>query len=229
MPYRRTYKPRAYGRKRLSVSRRSTLARAKRTQIARIARRVVYRNRETKTKCRTASGTLTLAATWKDVNSNVLSNVAFNGVATGDDVGSRDGDVIQALGVSLRLACTTASDRPQAVRFVITEQIATFTSADLPTTFIGCFPPGKLNKLYRVRYDRIWNPAPRVDDASGLGRAFFPKIYLKLNKRLKFDGAGSGDLDKGRLVLWAITDNLAGGVDFVDITDVESVFRFKEV
>lgn len=208
---------------------RASSARAARRAIARVAKEVVYRERETKTKCRTATGTLTLAATWKDVNSLVMSNVGFTGVATGDDVGSRDGDIIQAMGVNVRLACTTASDRPQAVRLVVLEQLADYTSADLPATFIGCFPPGKKDKLYRVRYDRIWNPAPRLDDASSLGRGFFPKIYVKLNKRLKFDGAGSGDLDVGKLTLWAITDNLAGGTDFVDITDVESTFTFKDV
>lgn len=198
--------------------------------VARIAKKVVYRNREPKQVC-TALTSTALTENWSAYG----TGTPLNGVAQGDGTGQRDGNQIYSRGLYMKMQLSLAADRPQAVRLMLVEKKEDFVSAspytDMPGTnvrpMIGCVTP-EMKAKYRVLWDTVINPAPRLDDGTTLFRHVYVNKFFKLNKKLTFHGSGTGDLEDGRLILFAVTDNLSGGTDHIDLA-YEAIHYFKEL
>lgn len=221
-----TYKPTFKSKSKFAP--RSSAARVSRQRIARVAKAAVLKQKETKVMPVNTDTTTTLAATWTDINT-ARSLSPFNGCGTGDGASNRDGMEVMSRGIAMRLQLTSASDRPMACRILVLEKIADYTSSDLPDAVNGFYPTNKLNSLYRVKFDKVYNIRPYLDDASSMFRAVYPRIWIPLRKKIKYSGSSSTDLDTGELRMWALCDNLAGGTDFIDITSIRSNFYFKDI
>lgn len=161
-------------------------------------------------------------------------------IAQGDNVDNRDGNTIKQLGIHARVSFALAKDRPQSLRLIALEKRNTYTVAtDLPQDgtgreLIGCFTPEGKGK-FRVLYDKVFdfaNASSYVGSQTGYENSLFrhvhEDIYLKLPKRLKFDGPLSSDLEAGKVSWYAATDNLAAGTDFIDVA-MELITYYKDI
>lgn len=225
MPYRKYGKrKRSYGSKYKSKRRATGLDK----RIARIAKRTVYRNRESKWVC-VSPASDALTESWQILD----SSTAINGLVQGDSSGQRDGDVVMSRGIQLKVQLAAAIDRPQSVRLFVIEKKDDFVIAtDLPGTtvrpMIGCVTPAMKVK-YRVLMDKVITITPAVDDSgTSLFRNVYKNFFFKVNKRLHFTGPSYGDFDVGKIYVCAVTDNLAGGTDHIDVT-FEATHYFKDI
>lgn len=198
-------------------------------RIAAIARSAVRSASETKAACAAIATTALTGGAWAQPGSNVL-----NAVAEGDGADERDGLEIWQDKLELRVQLGTAADRPQSVRLFLVEKKSTFVSSspftDLPGTnvrpMIGCVTPSMLSH-YRVLWDEVITCVPRLDDGSSLFRHVYVKKTIKLNRKVRFEGSGATDLEKGKIMLFAATDNLSGGTDVVDLS-ADCQLTYKE-
>lgn len=183
---------------------------------------VVLRNKENKLQCLEVTQTLT--TTWAEL----AFAVDPNAVAQGDDTSDRDGNKIYQKGIQFRWTVRPSSDRPQAMRVLVLEEKTPYTSTDLPTSFNGCITANSRAK-FTVKRDYIINPIPHTDDSgTSLYRSLYSSYYVKLNKMLTFYNTSAGGISKGKIQVWLLSDNLAGGTDFIDV-DCTSIFHFQEV
>lgn len=234
MPFhrRRSYKP-TFRKRTRYPKRLPSRAKYHRT-VRRIARRAVISQAEPKRlEIRTGVTHDLVAGTWVDANT-ALGLKAFNASATGDGGSNRDGMQIFSRGCSVRMALESASDRHSAVRVLILEKLADYTAADLPLDFISAVPRNKQNSLYRVKYDRIINFSPMMGKSGtpsvdSLLRKVYPKIWVKQNKKIRYNGASTDDIDKGELRMWMLPDYTGTGTDLITIRGLTQVHYFKDV
>ena len=187
--------------------------------------RMLNNSKELKWLC-TEYASAAVASTWTTLATRI------NNIDQGDTAADRDGNVIEQLGFRLKFQIGTASDRPQAVRILVLEEKKTYSTSDLPGVtggrrMIGCVTPD-MTANYVVLMDQVYNLEPMVDDGSSLFRHVYKDIYFKRNKRLHYEGNLGSTLASGKVSVYAVSDNLAGGTDDVDIA-LESLCYFKEV
>lgn len=208
-----------------------TKMRRRRSNLAKKVKNIINSQKENKSECQGVASTA-IAATWTALP--VPTDLHLNGITEGTAENQRIGLDVLSRGIQIKLQVACASDRPQSIRFFLVQKKQSFsTSTELPgqtgsVEMIGCVTP-KLKVLYNVLWDRTYSIQPFVDDSgTSLFRHFYINKFIKINKRLHFDGNTSADLDKGRVLLYAVTDNLAGGVDDVDVA-LQCVHHYKDI
>lgn len=178
-------------------------------------RKVVRQAAEPKAACGSKASTA-LSASWQLIDT--LNDIVPEG--TGPD--ERVGLGVDIRGYKLKLQLALASDRPQAVRLLVLRKKQDFTNAnDLPGTtvapMLGCVQP-HMRQMYTVLHDEIVNPAVRPDDTPSLFANIYKELWIPGGGKFRYDGSAATDLDVGKVYLYAVTDNVAGGTDFIDLT-----------
>lgn len=178
-------------------------------------RKVVRFAGEPKVACGTKSST-TLSASWAVLDT--LNDIVAEGTGPNDRVGLK----VNISGYKLKMAVSLAADRPQGMRLLVLRKKADFVNpGDLPGTtvnpMIGCITP-EMRTKYDVLVDEIVNPPVLPDDTPSLFRVVYKEWWIPGGGDFRYDGPLGTDLDIGRVYIYAVTDNVAGGTDFIDLS-----------
>lgn len=160
----------------------------------------------------------------------------------GDTAADRDGNMIQQLGIRMRVQIACAGDRPESVRLIALEKKKNYsTTTDLPgqggagvREMVGCFTPDMLAN-YNVLLDKTYTIVPHQYnrstapvDGNTQFRHIYDDLYFKRRRKLQYEGSLGTSLELGKISLYAVSDNLGTGTDYPDVA-IDVLTYFKEI
>lgn len=222
--------PRGFSRKysRSGASRRLAAARKKRSlgrlqraAVARIAKKVVNKSKESKRHCIDYESGLSVTTT--------ASFTSLYSIAQGDGATTRDGSFIQPTKVYIKYKVrSSAVSTANAVRVMLIQTkrgVTSLSGSDIPT-YLGCYETDMLSK-YNVLYDRTHNIVEYgIVAQTGVN---YINVYGKRLRRCQWDDASTSAVapnEGGAVYLVCVSDD--GAAPNPDIQFVAQAF-WKEV
>jgi len=148
---------------------------------------------------------------------NTDSNSLQNGVALlipqGDGESSRDGNKIEAKGLTMRLLMTTTTSA--SVRFVLIKAPVFDAGLDFNTPFAAMGVNGQLPRNTEGKYKVLWDRTLNVDPDSKGSIAI--KRYQPLNMKMEYISSSTAAPIRNNVLLYAFTNNTTASAINVDL------------
>ncbi len=138
-----------------------------------------------------------------NTDSNSLQNGIAIQVPQGDGESSRDGNKIQAKGLTMRLLMTTTVSA--SVRFLMIKVPVFDAGLDFGTPFGAIGVNGQLPRSTEGKYSVLWDRTMNIDpDSKG---SISMKRYQPLNSRMEFISSSTAAPIRNNVLLYVYTNN----------------------
>ncbi len=146
-------------------------------------------------------------------DSNSLQNGIAIQVPQGDGESSRDGNKIEAKGLTMRMLMTTTVSA--SVRFVLIKTPVFDAGLDFNTPFAAMGVNGQLPRNTEGKYKVLWDRTLNVDPDSKGSIAI--KCYQPLNMKLEYISASTAAPIRNNILLYAFTNNTTASAIVVEL------------
>ncbi len=148
-----------------------------------------------------------------DTDSNSLNNGIAIQVPQGDGESSRDGNKIEAKGLTMRLLLTTTVSA--SVRFVLIKAPVWDAGLDFNTPFTAMGVNGQLPRNTEGKYKVLWDRTLNIDPDSKGSIAI--KRYQPLNMKMHYISSSTGAPNVNNLLMFAFTNNSTASAIVVEL------------
>jgi len=169
-----------------------------RQSFAKKVKKVIHQSAENKFLDDSVSDTSLI-----NTDSNSLQNGIAIQVAQGDGESSRDGNKIEAKGLTMRLLMTTTTSA--SVRFVLIKTPVFDAGLDFNTPFAAMGVNGQLPRNTEGKYKVLWDRTLNVDPDSKGSIAI--KRYQPLNMKMEYISSSTAAPIRNNILLYAFTNN----------------------
>lgn len=148
-----------------------------------------------------------------NTDSNSLQNGIAIQVPQGDGESSRDGNKIQAKGLTMRLLMTTTVSA--SVRFLMIKVPVFDAGLDFGTPFGAVGVNGQLPRSTEGKYSVLWDRTLNIDpDSKG---SISMKRYQPLNSRMEYISSSTAAPIRNNVLLYVYTNNTTASAINVDL------------
>ncbi len=169
-----------------------------RQSFAKKVKKVIHQSAENKFLDDSVSDTSLI-----NTDSNSLQNGIAIQVPQGDGESSRDGNKIEAKGLTMRLLMTTTTSA--SVRFVLIKTPVFDAGLDFNTPFAAMGVNGQLPRNTEGKYKVLWDRTLNVDPDSKGSIAI--KRYQPLNMKMEYISSSTAAPIRNNVLLYVFTNN----------------------